>query len=107
MTPTRRRAVVVAALMATAAVGAPLALAVMGAGIYGGYFTPTEGAAVGAAVTFVAALAKREIDWPKFKQWLASEGHVGRGDLYERYLVGPESTEDPNAYRTELIQPLV
>ena len=37
-------------------------------GIYGGYFTPTEGAAVGAAVTFVAALAKREIDWPKFKQ---------------------------------------
>ena len=37
-------------------------------GIYGGYFTPTEGAAVGAAATFVAALAKREIDWPKFKQ---------------------------------------
>ena len=45
--------------------------------------------------------------WPKFKQWLASEGHVGRGDLYERYLVGPESTEDPNAYRTELIPPPV
>jgi len=37
-------------------------------GIYGGKFTPTEGAAVGAAATFVAALAKREIDWPKFKQ---------------------------------------
>jgi C4-dicarboxylate transporter DctM subunit len=31
-------------------------------------FTPTEGAAVGAASTFVAALIKREINWTKFKQ---------------------------------------
>jgi tripartite ATP-independent transporter DctM subunit len=37
-------------------------------GIYGGLFTPTEGAAVGAACTFVAALIKREITWAKFKQ---------------------------------------
>ncbi|MBK7655268.1 MAG: TRAP transporter large permease [Betaproteobacteria bacterium] len=37
-------------------------------GIYGGLFTPTEGAAVGAAATFVAALVKREISWAKFKQ---------------------------------------
>jgi C4-dicarboxylate transporter, DctM subunit len=36
-------------------------------GIYGGYFTPTEGAAVGAFATFVAALLKREITWSKFK----------------------------------------
>jgi len=36
-------------------------------GIYGGLFTPTEGAAVGSAATFVAALLKREITWPKFK----------------------------------------
>ena len=36
-------------------------------GIYGGKFTPTEGAAVGAAATFVAALMKREITWAKFK----------------------------------------
>jgi C4-dicarboxylate transporter, DctM subunit len=36
-------------------------------GIYGGYFTPTEGAAVGAAATFFAALLKREINWAKFK----------------------------------------
>jgi len=36
-------------------------------GIYGGLFTPTEGAAVGAAATFLAALAKREITWEKFK----------------------------------------
>ena len=36
-------------------------------GIYGGWFTPTEGAAVGAAATFVAALLKREITWAKFR----------------------------------------
>ena len=36
-------------------------------GIYGGLFTPTEGAAVGAAATFVAALLKREMTWAKFK----------------------------------------
>jgi len=36
-------------------------------GIYGGLFTPTEGAAVGAAATFVAALAKREITLSKLK----------------------------------------
>ncbi|RYX90569.1 MAG: TRAP transporter large permease [Comamonadaceae bacterium] len=37
-------------------------------GIYLGFFTPTEGAAVGAAATFVAALLKREITWAKFRQ---------------------------------------
>ncbi|MDO9115030.1 MAG: TRAP transporter large permease [Polaromonas sp.] len=36
-------------------------------GIYAGLFTPTEGAAVGAAATFGAALLKREITWPGFK----------------------------------------
>jgi C4-dicarboxylate transporter DctM subunit len=36
-------------------------------GIYGGIFTPTEGAAVGAAATFVAALFKRELGWAKIK----------------------------------------
>ena len=36
-------------------------------GIYGGIFTPTEGAAVGAFSTFVAAMLKREMNWNKFK----------------------------------------
>ena len=36
-------------------------------GIYGGLFTPTEGAAVGAAATFAAALLRREMTWAKFK----------------------------------------
>ena len=36
-------------------------------GIYGGYFSPTEGAAVGAATAFLAALIKREMSWAKFR----------------------------------------
>jgi len=34
-------------------------------GIYGGLFSPTEGAGVGAAATFVAALLRRELSWDK------------------------------------------
>ncbi|WP_332741188.1 TRAP transporter large permease [Hydrogenophaga sp.] len=37
-------------------------------GIYGGLFTPTEGAGVGAAATFSAAMIKRELTWTKVKQ---------------------------------------
>ncbi len=37
-------------------------------GIYGGLFTPTEGAAVGAASTFLTALAKGEMGWEAFKR---------------------------------------
>ena len=37
-------------------------------GIYGGWFTPTEGAAVGVAGTFVAALLRRELTWAKFAE---------------------------------------
>jgi tripartite ATP-independent transporter DctM subunit len=36
-------------------------------GIYGGFFTPTEGAGVGAAVTFVVALLKGELTLKKIK----------------------------------------
>ena len=41
-------------------------LPILVGGIYGGLFTPTEGAAVGSAATFLAALAKREMTWKKF-----------------------------------------
>ena len=56
--------------LATVAGVVPIAIifVIVFGGIYGGYFTPTEGAAVGAAATFVAALLKREMTWAKFKQ---------------------------------------
>jgi tripartite ATP-independent transporter DctM subunit len=37
-------------------------------GIYGGFFTPTEGAGVGTACTFLAALLKRELTLRKIRQ---------------------------------------
>jgi C4-dicarboxylate transporter, DctM subunit len=37
-------------------------------GIYGGWFTPTEGAAVGAAGTFLSALLKGEMSYDAFKR---------------------------------------
>jgi tripartite ATP-independent transporter DctM subunit len=37
-------------------------------GIYGGFFSPTEGAGVGSAAALVAALFKREMTWGKFFQ---------------------------------------
>jgi C4-dicarboxylate transporter DctM subunit len=37
-------------------------------GIYGGFFTPTEGAAIGTAATFVLALFKRELNYAKLLQ---------------------------------------
>jgi tripartite ATP-independent transporter DctM subunit len=36
-------------------------------GIYGGVFSPTEGAAVGAVATFAAGLAERELGWAGIK----------------------------------------
>jgi C4-dicarboxylate transporter DctM subunit len=48
---------------------APIAIifVIVFGGIYGGLFTPTEGAGVGAACTFVAALIRGEMTWRKFK----------------------------------------
>jgi tripartite ATP-independent transporter DctM subunit len=43
-------------------------LLVVFGGIYGGVFTPTEGAAVGAVSTFVAGLATRELDLAGMKR---------------------------------------
>jgi len=37
-------------------------------GIYGGLFTPTEGAAIGAASTFITAVAKKEMSFDAFKR---------------------------------------
>jgi len=37
-------------------------------GIYGGFFTPTEGAAVGAALTLITGVLKREMTWRKFQE---------------------------------------
>jgi effector-binding domain-containing protein len=45
--------------------------------------------------------------WGEFKAWIAANGHVAAPDLYECYLVGPESSPNPADWRTELSQPLI
>lgn len=45
--------------------------------------------------------------WGEFYAWVAAHGHTPRADLWEGYLVGPESGPDPAAWRTELNCPLV
>jgi tripartite ATP-independent transporter DctM subunit len=45
-------------------------------GIYAGAFTATEGGAVGAAGALAIALARRKLDWPRFRQVLIETGHV-------------------------------
>jgi len=45
--------------------------------------------------------------WGAFDAWIAASGLKTASDLYERYLVGPESAPDASGYRTELSRPLL
>ena len=44
--------------------------------------------------------------WGEFMGWIEATGLKPAGDLWEVYLVGPESGDDASAYRTELNRPL-
>jgi effector-binding domain-containing protein len=44
--------------------------------------------------------------WGEFSEWLSSEGHSSAPDLWEYYVSGPESSPEPNNWRTELNRPL-
>jgi effector-binding domain-containing protein len=45
--------------------------------------------------------------WGEFDAWIERKGFAPRPDLWECYLVGPETSNDPAAWRTELNRPLV
>lgn len=45
--------------------------------------------------------------WGEFMDWIEEQGLKTADDLWECYLVGPESGDDAAAYRTELNRPLV
>lgn len=45
--------------------------------------------------------------WGELDAWVQAEGHVPAEHLWESYLTGPESSRDPDAWRTELNRPLV
>jgi effector-binding domain-containing protein len=44
--------------------------------------------------------------WGEFMDWIIANGHTRAPDLWERYLVGPESGSDSAIWQTELTQPL-
>lgn len=44
--------------------------------------------------------------WAELDAWIAAEGHTAARDLWECYAAGPESGDDPSAWRTELNRPL-
>ncbi|MGH7628124.1 MAG: GyrI-like domain-containing protein [Gemmatimonadales bacterium] len=44
--------------------------------------------------------------WGEFGEWISSEGHKPAANLWECYVVGPESNPDPATWRTELNRPL-
>ncbi len=44
--------------------------------------------------------------WSEFGTWISANGHVPAADLWEIYLLGPESSPDPAKWQTELNRPL-
>jgi len=45
--------------------------------------------------------------WGEFLHWLGQQKLQPRRDLLERYLVGPETSDDPADWQTELTKPLL
>ncbi|HEY5768935.1 MAG TPA: GyrI-like domain-containing protein [Terrimicrobium sp.] len=44
--------------------------------------------------------------WGEFMDWIEANGHAPAEDLWECYVVHPDSSSDPASWRTELIRPL-
>ena len=45
--------------------------------------------------------------WREFVAWIEATGHTPGPDLWECYVLGPESNPDPATWRTELNRPLI
>lgn len=44
--------------------------------------------------------------WGEMMRWVDENGYETREDLWERYVVGPETSKRPEEWRTELNRPL-
>ena len=44
--------------------------------------------------------------WERFDAWMREQGLATSQDMWESYAVGPESTPDPEQWRTEFAKPL-
>jgi effector-binding domain-containing protein len=45
--------------------------------------------------------------WAAFEKWIRADGHDPASELWEHYAVGPESGKPAEAWRTELVRPLL
>lgn len=45
--------------------------------------------------------------WAEFMEWINASGHTPLENAWECYVTGPESSDDPNDWRTELNRPIV
>lgn len=45
--------------------------------------------------------------WGEFVKWIVDNGHTPAMDLWESYVVGPESNPNPAAWQTEFTRPLI
>jgi effector-binding domain-containing protein len=45
--------------------------------------------------------------WRDFSAWVEANGYHTADDLYECYVVGPESSAEPADWRTELSRPVI
>jgi effector-binding domain-containing protein len=45
--------------------------------------------------------------WGEFMKWIQSNGHNVTGEIWERYLAGPESGGDRSLWQTELSRTLI
>ena len=45
--------------------------------------------------------------WHEFDQWIQRQGLRTAADMYEVYLVGPETSPEPAQWQTEFCRPLV
>jgi len=44
--------------------------------------------------------------WGEFGKWITAQGHKPEDDLWECYLAGPEKSNDPAEWETELNRPI-
>ena len=45
--------------------------------------------------------------WGAFEEWIRANGHQPATELWEHYAVGPESGKPAEAWRTDLVRPLL
>lgn len=85
-------------------IGVPVAAPVAAAGRIG----PSQLPAVKVARTVYRGPYEGLSDgWNELHQWLCANGHTPAENLWERYVVGPESDVEPSQWQTELNRPVV